>query len=279
MKKLQAENKINDFIKYLQIEEKSNATIDKYSRDIRLFLSWNHEEKITKNTVIQFKEHLLRIYKPRSINSIIASLSSFFKYLNQYDLIIKPLKIQQQPFRNKCLHITKAECQKMISQTTDLQTKVLIKTLANSGIRVSELKYLTVESVQQNECTIYSKGKIRVIYIPNHLRKELLDYCKKQTIEQGSIFVNKEGKPLNRVTIWRKIKKAAKISDIPETKAFPHNFRHLYAVTFYQKNKDVNLLASLLGHSNINTTRIYLQEDELSCFQKVEQVFSDRNII
>lgn len=116
MKKLQAENKINDFIKYLQIEEKSNATIDKYSRDIRLFLSWNHEEKITKNTVIQFKEHLLRIYKPRSINSIIASLSSFFKYLNQYDLIIKPLKIQQQPFRNKCLHITKAECQKMISQ-------------------------------------------------------------------------------------------------------------------------------------------------------------------
>lgn len=273
MDKCEISKRIEGFVEHLELEEKSTATINKYTRDIRHFMNWLPHCEIKKTTVIKYKEYLVKKYKPRSVNSMIAALNCFFKYINRYDLVIKPIKIQQQPFRNQSLYITREEYQKMVDLTTDTQTKMLIQTLANSGIRVSEVQDLTVEAVKEKEFIIYNKGKSRIVYIPKMLRKELMNYCEKQKIKNGSIFINKDGKSLNRVTIWRKIKKAARESGILETKAFPHNFRHLYAVTFYEKNKDVDLLATILGHSSINTTRIYIQEDKLSCIKKIERAF------
>lgn len=279
MNKIEVQSKVLEFKKYLEMEEKSMATIEKYFRDVKFFIAWMPDEEITKSNVIRFKEYLLETYKPRSVNSMIAALNSFFKYLDRYDLIIKPVKIQQQQFRNQILHITKREYQKMIDHADDEQAKMLIKTLANSGIRASEVRHITVEAVKESEVVIYNKGKGREVYIPKILKRELLTYCRNEGIKQGSIFVNSDGQPLNRVTIWRKIKKAAELSGVSEAKAFPHNFRHLYAVTFYNKNKDVDLLANILGHSSINTTRIYIQEDKQSCIRKIERAFSGSNII
>lgn len=274
MNKFEISKSVESFIKFLEIEEKSIATINKYKRDLKYFINWLSNTEITKATVIKYKEYLLEKYKPRSVNSMVAALNCFFKFSKCFDLVIKPVKIQKQPFRNQKVYITRKEYQKMVNKTKDIQSKMLILTLANLGIRVSEVKYLTVEAVREKEMIIYNKGKSRIVYIPKVLRKELLKYCKRENLKNGSIFINREGRPLNRVTIWRKIKKAAKESGVSETKAFPHNLRHLYAVTFYKKNKDVDLLATILGHSSIDTTRIYIQEDKLSYIKKIEQAFS-----
>lgn len=254
-------NNLNDFQKYLVSQEKSKATIEKYLRDAKTFSDFVGNNEITKEIVIAYKEHLKEIYAARSVNSMIASINSLFSFLSWFDLKIKALKVQQQVFCPEEKELTKAEYTKLCKAAQSNHNErlnLILQTICATGIRVSELKFITVEAVKQSEAVASLKGKTRSIFIVKHLKKKLLHYAAKQNIKSGMIFVTRTGKPINRTNIWREMKALCKIANVNPQKVFPHNLRHLFARAFYSIEKDIAKLADILGHSSINTTRIYI---------------------
>ncbi len=254
---------ITNFRSYLYAEEKSTVTIEKYSRDVLSFFEWLKKRKVTKETVVDYKNHISQNYAPRSVNSMISSINCFLEFMGWNDCRVKTLKIQKQIFSDKEKELTKEEYNKLLSAALESGNKklwLLMQTICSTGIRVSELKYITVGAVKARQAIIRCKGKMRVVILPEQLCKMLVQYIKEEKLVKGSVFVTKSGNPLDRSNIWKMLKTLCENAGVSKKKVFPHNFRHLFARTFYSLQKDIVRLADLLGHTSINTTRIYTIE-------------------
>lgn len=254
---------IEKFERYLAEEEKSAATSEKYMRDIRKFKKWIEKKDIDKPAVLEYKRFLEDNYAPSSVNSMLSSINSFFEFNEWYCCKVKTLKIQKRTFAEDERELTRSEYERLLKAAKNNENKrlyYLMQTICSTGIRVSELKFITVEAVQTKQAVINCKGKIRVILLQNSLCKILSQYIKERNIKKGSVFQTRSGRPLNRTNIWADMKKLCKMSGVSEKKVFPHNLRHLFARTYYSLQKDIVRLADILGHSNINTTRIYTME-------------------
>ena len=251
------------FRAYLYEEEKSENTIEKYLRDVRFFAENVGNKKLHKSDVLEYNHTLCQRYAPRSVNSVISSLNAFFMFAEWYELKIKTLKIQKQIFADKKRELEKSEYEKLLTAAKDKKNErlyYLMQTIASTGLRVSEIRYVTVDAVKNGEAVINCKGKIRQVFLPKKLCVMLKSYVKSQGIKSGSVFVSKNGNPLNRCNIWKMLKLLCESANVDKSKVFPHNFRHLFARTFYSLQKDIVRLADILGHSSINTTRIYTME-------------------
>lgn len=253
---------INNFKDNLCLEEKSTATIEKYMRDIKAFCCFLQDMSVTKETIIEYKKKLINDgYSVRSINSMLAAVNSLLSFVGWHDFRVKPLKFQQEIFRTEEKELTKAEYMRLVKAARKRKSQrlsLIIQTLCSTGIRVSELQYITVEAAQKGNVYVNCKAKNRSIFIIKNLRKKLLKYAKSNGIMTGKIFITRTGKAIDRVTIWREMKSLCQEAKVNPTKVFPHNLRHLFARVFYAIEKDVAKLADILGHSNINTTRIYI---------------------
>lgn len=244
-------------------EEKSNATIDKYIRDIRAFGLWLGDRELDKRAVLEYKEHLIEHFAPSSVNSVLSSLNGFFNYASLYDLKVKILKIQRQIFARKEKELTKAEYGRLLSVAKNNGNKklfYLMQAICSTGIRVSELKYITVDAIKEGRANINLKGKMRVVILPNDLCRALKKYAINEKIEKGSVFVTRNGRPIDRSNIWKMMKELCESAGVSREKVFPHNLRHLFARTYYSVQRDIVRLADILGHSSVNTTRIYTME-------------------
>lgn len=254
---------IQSFRNYLIEEEKAQATIGKYIHDICDFQAWLSEEELCKTAVLAYKSHLCEHYAPASVNAALSSLNSFFNYMEWYDLRVKNLKIQKQIFASADKELTKAEYDRLLraaKQKKNERLYLLMQTICSTGIRVSEVRYITVDAVNRGIAEINCKGKRRQVFLPRQLCQILKQYIKQQKIKSGSVFVTKNGNPLDRSNIWSDMKTLCKAANVSEKKVFPHNLRHLFARTYYTMQKDVVRLADILGHSSVNTTRIYTME-------------------
>ncbi len=253
---------INNYIAYLKADEKADATIEKYVRDITAFAKFLGGREMTKELAVEYKKQLLEsTYAKRSVNSIIASLNGLFDFLNEYECKLKTVKIQRQIFCSEEKELTKAEYTRLIrtaQQKGNERLNLVIQTICGTGIRVSELQFITVEAVRKGEVSVSLKGKTRTVFIVKDLKKKLLRYCREQKITEGAVFITRTGKPMNRTNIWREMKSLCESAGVNPNKVFPHNLRHLFARTFYGIEKDIAKLADILGHSSINTTRIYI---------------------
>lgn len=256
-----AENIISSFKKHLSEQEKCPSTIEKYIRDVRAFSAFAEKKAITKETVILYKKHLQKDYAVRSVNSMLASVNSLFAFLGWHDLKVKSLKLQQQVFCPEEKELTKAEYYRLCTAAKHKRNKrlnLILQTICGTGIRVSELQYITVKAVKHGEAVVNCKAKTRTIFIVKELKQKLLRYAAEQGIKSGMIFVTRTGKSISRTNIWREMKALCKEANVNPQKVFPHNLRHLFARVFYGIEKDIAKLADILGHSSINTTRIYI---------------------
>lgn len=241
-------------------EEKSTATVEKYLRDIRGFCKFLANRPLTKEETVAYKEHLTARYAPSSVNSMLIAINCFLRFTGMAECCVRLLKIQRQIFCNEDKELTKQELHRLVKAAGNTRLALVIQTICGTGIRVSELQYITAEAVQTGKAVVNCKNKTRVIFIPASIRKLLKPYMKKAGITAGTIFVTRNGKPLNRRNIWRDMKALCKRANVAPDKVFPHNLRHLFARTFYSIEKDIVRLADLLGHSSIDTTRIYTIE-------------------
>ncbi|MCD8180920.1 MAG: tyrosine-type recombinase/integrase, partial [Firmicutes bacterium] len=250
-------NLIEKFRAYLIAEERADATVAKYTADAAAFVSWLGERALDKVAAMEYKAWLLETHAARSVNTAIAALNRFFDFINRADCRLKAERIQAQTFADDERELTEAEYKRLLkaAKGNDRLYHMLI-TFAGTGIRVSELQYITVEAAKEREAVIKNKGKTRTILIEGALAKKLLKYAKAHDIKSGAIFITRTGKPIDRTSIWREMKSLCKKAGVSDKKVFPHNFRHLFARMFYAVEKNLVKLASVLGHSNINTTKI-----------------------
>ena len=256
------QQQIRAYAHYLQMEEKSGATMEKYLRDIQAFACWLDGRDISKELTSEWKSHLVsQDYAPTTVNAMLSALNSLLEFLDLRECRVKFLKIQRRLFRDADRELTKDDYQRLLNTAHKLgreRLELLVETIGATGIRVSEVAYITVEAVQQGKAEIALKGKIRTILLPGKLRRKLLKYAKKQKTASGAIFRTKSGKELGRRQIWAEMKRLCGRAGVDPRKVFPHNLRHLFAMVFYRTSRDIVKLADLLGHSSIETTRIYL---------------------
>lgn len=254
---------IEKFKNHLVNEEKSEATLEKYIRDISAFLAWLCGQAVNKTVVLAYKNFLTENYKPASVNSMLSSINAFFTYNEWCDCRVKSLKIQKQVFASKYKELTKEEYDKLLDAARSKKNErlyLLMQTICSTGIRVSELKFITVAAVSSGVAEIRCKGKFRQVFLPKKLCKILTEYIRERKIKSGAVFISKNGKPLDRSNIWADMKKLCEVAGVSKDKVFPHNLRHLFARTYYSLQKDIVRLADILGHSSVNTTRIYTME-------------------
>ena len=259
---------LEKFREYLNDEERSHATIEKYLRDVRKFRKFGCQweaELGEKERIRRYKQYLKEHYKTTSVNSMLAALNSFFTFLGREDLKVKLFKIQRLQYSQPEKELTEQDYKRLIQtaeRTGDIRMKMLLQTVGSTGIRISELRFITVESLKDGRTDIYNKGKSRIVLLPVELVRMLKRYCRNVGISSGSIFVTKSGHPMDRSNISKKMKALGREAGVDERKVFPHNLRHLFARMFYQIEKDVVQLMDLLGHSSISTTRIYTMTTE-----------------
>ena len=249
------------FRNYLLEEERSAATIEKYGRDVLAFLSWlSDREEISKEVVVGYKQAIIGKYKTTSANSMLVSVNRFLDFIGKKDCQVKLFKIQRNPFRKKDKELTKEEYNRLIlaaKAKSSSRLFLMIQAICSTGIRVSEHRFITREALERGRITIYNKGKERVVFLPKKLKKCLLQYCRQNGIYSGPVFVTKNGTPVNRCNVWAEMKALCKEAGVSPEKVFPHNLRHLFASVYYERFQDIVKLADILGHSNVNTTRIY----------------------
>ena len=263
------------FYTYLTEDEKSLSTINKYMRDVKFFSEFIGERPVIKSAVLEYKNKLCNCYSARSVNSMLASLNSFFRFAGWSDFCVKQLKIQNEAYCSNKKELTRSDYLRLIEtaeKNGNFRLSLVIQTICATGIRVSELENFTVEAVKNGEVVVSLKGKTRKIFIVSALRDKLLDYAFSHGITKGAIFITKSGKPLDRSNIWRDMKRLCESTCVSGEKVFPHNLRHLFARTFYGIDKDISKLSDLLGHSSINTTRIYIISSGTEHRQKMEEM-------
>ncbi len=255
-------------------EEKSAATVEKYLRDARAFFAFAGQRELTKELVIAYKQQLVeQQYAVRSINSMLVSVNSLLEFLGCPGCKVKAIRQQRQIYCAEDKELTKDEyLQLLAAAKSKPQLRLIIETICSTGIRVSELRYFTVEAVQHGEVTVNCKAKTRNILLPKKLQRLLLDHAKGRNIRSGAIFVTRNGKPLDRSNIWAQMKKLCQAAGVQASKVFPHNLRKLFARTFYTIEKDIAKLADILGHSSIDTTRIYIMSTGTEHREKIEQL-------
>lgn len=266
---------IAEFKEHLILEERSEITIAKYIRDVKAFAKYTQNSAITKETVIAYKKHLQENYAVRSVNSMLASINSLFAFLGWHDLKVKSLKLQQQVFCPEEKELTKAEYARLCrtaERKHNERLNLILQTICGTGIRVSELQYITVEAAKNGEAVVNCKAKTRSVFIVKELKQKLLRYAAEQNIKNGMIFVTRTGKPISRTNIWREMKALCEEANVNPQKVFPHNLRHLFARVFYGIEKDIAKLADILGHSSINTTRIYIISTGTEHRQRMENM-------
>ena len=266
---------IEKFKAHLLNEERSPATLEKYLHDLRIFYSFMEGRALTKASVLEYKSALLKKYAVTSANSMLAAVSSFFGYLGWRDLCVKQYKIQRSAFCPEEKELTRAEYIRLVEAAKrkgNERLNLIIQTICGSGIRVSELEYITVEAVERGEAFVSCKGKKRHVFIVHELKKKLLRYAREQRISSGAVFVTRTGKPVSRHNVWRDMKTLCREAEVSPTKVFPHNLRHLFARTFYGIEKDIAKLADILGHSSINTTIIYIATTAVEHKRKMENM-------
>lgn len=251
---------IEQFQIYLRSEEKSLATMEKYIRDVRAFCEFAAGREVSKELMSNWKDLLQKnSYAPRSINSMLASMNSLLSFIGWNDCKVKNIRTQRQIYSLAEKELSKSEYKRLLVATgADCQLKLIMETICSTGIRVSELRHFTVEAIKQGQIEISCKGKIRTVLLPSKLRKLLMVFARKSHIVSGPIFVNRKGMPLSRNSIWVRMKRLCQKAGVAAAKVFPHNLRKLFARTFYEMGKDIVKLADVLGHSNIDTTRIYI---------------------
>ena len=253
-------NRIADYAQFLHSEERAPATIEKYLHDVRAFAQWLEDRPVTKELAAQWKSALLTEGQaPATVNAKLSALNGLFRFLGWDDCRVKFLKLQRRVFRDASRDLSRGEYDRLLEAASGTeQLGLLMQTICATGIRVSEVRYITVEAAAAGRADIALKGKIRTILLPGKLCRKLLKYAKKQKIVSGEIFLTKDGTGLTRHQIWRRMKALCKKANVEASKVFPHNLRHLFAATFYRATRDIVKLADVLGHSSINTTRIYL---------------------
>ncbi|MBE6912327.1 MAG: integrase [Ruminococcaceae bacterium] len=255
---------IGSFEDFLINEEKADATVKKYLTDVCNFANRFKDEEITKMHILKYKKELLEKLSPTSVNASLSSLNTFFSFCGRCELKAKMLKIQRNVFLQSEKELTKEEYSRLLAAAErkgNERLLLIMQTICATGIRVSELKFITVESVKEERAEINCKGKLRCVMIPRKLCRALLKYARKEKVMSGSVFVTRGGKPLDRSNIWADMKKLCESAKVSKDKVFPHNLRHLFARTYYSLQKDIVRLADILGHSSVNTTRIYTMEN------------------
>lgn len=253
---------LSKFREYLVNEEKSAATVDKYMRDVTAFVVWIKKNEIDKCDVLAYKTALVEQYALTSVNSMLSSLNAFFSFNEWYELKVKTLKIQRRVFAREERDLSKSEYTRLLTAAKQKSERLylLLQTICSTGIRVSELRYVTVDAVKRGWTEIRLKGKNRTVFLPDRLCGMLNRYIRRKKITSGAVFVTRNGLPLDRSNIWSEMKSLCKVAGVSAQKVFPHNLRHLFAKTYYGLKKDIVRLADILGHSSVNTTRIYTME-------------------
>lgn len=253
---------IQEFTLYLRSEERAEATIEKYRRDVREFALWIGGKEVVKEDVLTWRKYLLdRGRSPATVNAKLSALNSLFQFMGWTECRIKCLKIQRRIFRKQSRALTRGDYERLLEAACSMSKERILlamETICATGIRVSELRYITAEAVRDGCAEIRLKGKIRRILLPNKLRRKLLKYAKKERITSGEIFITRSGAGVSRKQIWREMKSLCGKAGVEASKVFPHNLRHLFAILFYNACKDIVKLADILGHSSVETTRIYL---------------------
>lgn len=273
------EELLEGYRSFLLLEEKSPATVGKYMRDLRKLMAFAGTKSLTKELMIRYKQELTLRYKAASVNSCLIAASGFLEHQGRPDLKVHTLKIQRRAFypEEKCL--TRAEFKRLVKRARiegRERLVMILNTLAATGIRVSELPYITVESLEEGCAVVNLKGKTRIILLSSALVACLREYCAKNGIQKGMIFVTSGGKPVNRSNIWKEMKLMGKRAGIPASKIFPHSIRHLFARNFYEEGKDIAKLADVLGHSSIETTRVYIMtsgKEHRKHLEKMQMIF------
>lgn len=266
---------IQQYAVNLQEQERAIHTIQKYIHDLTILYQWLDGRFLTKQILVDWKEHLTACYAPASVNSMLAAVNGLLNFMNLRDMTLKPLKIQKPVFCDEEKELTREEYIRLVktaAQEGNERLSLILQTICATGIRVSELQFITVESIRAGRAEVQNKGKLRIVFLPDKLRSLLKKYCKKKEQASGPVFVTKSGKPLDRSNIWRDMKKLCESADVDPDKVFPHNLRHLFARIYYSLEKDLSRLADILGHSNINTTRIYTMESGVVHVRQMERM-------
>lgn len=266
---------IDRYKDYLYQEEKSINTIKKYIHDLNVLCSFLKGKPVTKDELLKWKEQLLTVFAPSSVNSMLAAINNFLDWIGKSHYKVKLLKIQKKLFTDTEKELTKEEYIRLVEtakKEKNERLSLIMQTICSTGIRVSELRYITIEAAKKGSVKVNSKGKIRVIFLPNKLCDLLIKYCKDQGRKTGIVFCTKNGKPLDRSNIWKAMKLLCKKAKIESEKVFPHNLRHLFARTYYKKEKDLSRLADLLGHTSVNTTKIYTRESGIEHVKQINHL-------
>ncbi len=251
------------YIQYLREQERSESTIKSYQRELMSLQLYLDERPITKDILLAYKTMLTSQYSPSTCNVTISALNSYLKYMGRPDLMLNPLKIQRQIYEPADKELTRREYDKLIRAANingQEKLSLIIQTICSTGIRISELQYISVESLKEGKTLVTNKGKSRVVFIPTQLQRVLKKYVINSNISSGPIFATRSGKPIDRSNIWASMKKLCNIAGVNPQKVYPHNLRHLFARTYYNQYHDLSRLSDLLGHTSINTTKIYTME-------------------
>lgn len=272
--KILTEEIISKYRENLIREEKSPATVEKYLRDVCAFFTYTGRTVLTKETVMVYKKLLIeKQYAVRSINSMLVSINSLLEYMGCLDCRVKAIRQQRQIYCTEEKELTKAEYLRLLEAAKKKpQLRLVMETICGTGIRVSELRYFTVEAVERGEVSVTCKAKNRIILLPKKLQRLLLGYAGKNNIRSGPVFITRSGRPLNRSNIWTQMKRLCQDANVKSSKVFPHNLRKLFARTFYSIEKDIARLADVLGHSSIDTTRIYIISTGTEHRKKIERL-------
>jgi len=269
------ESLIHGFVEYLKEDEKQQATIDKYIRDINRFKDFVDSRSVDKRLVLEYKMELGENYAVSSANSMLAAMNVFFAYAGWQDCCVKRFKVQKQAYCSEEKELSREEYFRLLKAAEDKndnRLKMIMQTICSTGIRVSELEFITVEAVRRGEAEVICKGKARRIFIINLLKERLQEYIDERNIVSGPIFITRTGKPVSRSNIWRQMKELCEEAEVCYEKIYPHNLRHLFARSFYDIEKDIVKLADVLGHANINTTRIYTITTGIEHRRKMESM-------
>jgi site-specific recombinase XerD len=265
---------ITRYVSYLRAGERAAATVEKFTRDLRALASWLGGLPVTPERAVAYKQAISATHAPSSVNSMLVSLNGFFQFM-AWEIRLKALKIQRSAFLSSERELTRAEYERLLAAAQaqeDERLHLVMQAICSTGIRVSELKFITVEAARSGTATVRSKGKVRPVFLPKKLKVALLRYCQKRGLVAGCIFITAQGKPLDRRHIWADMKKLCATAQVAPSKVFPHNLRHLFARCFYAVEKDIMRLADILGHSDVNTTRIYVMESGEEHRKRVEKL-------
>ena len=275
---------VEEYCAWLRENEKSPGTIERYRRFLLNFTLFSDGRTVCRQTAAQWKERIRQIMAPVTVNGAVAAVNGFFRYKGWGDCVMKFFRIGRRIFCPEQKELEREEYERMVRRAReegDLRTALVMETIASTGIRVSELKYITVEALNQGAVNVECKGRIRTILCTEELKKKLLSYTERQGIGAGPVFVTRSGAPLDRSNIWRSMKRIGALAGVAAEKIFPHNLRHLFARIYYSQEKDLSRLADILGHSSVNTTRIYVMEsgkNHLKQLEKMDMLVDDDGI-